>query len=82
MLDELKQNNKLIGLKQSTRALENDEIAKAFIARDCAPEIFNGLVLLCENKNVPVEYVESMAELGEICQIDVKAAVATILKSK
>jgi large subunit ribosomal protein L7A len=81
MIDELKSNSKLIGLKQSTRAIEEGQVSKAFAALDSAPEILKKLVILCENNGVEIEYVETMAQLGEVCEIDVGASIAVITKS-
>jgi len=81
MIEELKSNSKLIGLKQSTRAIEEGQVTKAFAALDSAPEILKKLVGLCEINGVEIEYVETMAELGEVCEIDVGASIAVITKS-
>ena len=35
---------------------------------------------LCEERHVPVTVVDSMQELGKLCQVDVKAASAAVLK--
>jgi len=81
MIGELKSNSRLIGLKQSTRAIEEGQAIKAFAALDTAPDILKKFVILCDDNGVAIEYVETMAQLGEICEIDVGASVAVITKS-
>jgi large subunit ribosomal protein L7A len=80
MLDDIKSHNKYIGLKQSLRAIEHDEVFTAYVANDSAPHIYNNVVSKCAKKGIPVEYVETMKELGDACNIDVGAAVVVLLK--
>ena len=80
MLDDLKSHNKYVGLKQSVRAIEQKKAKKAYIAEDCAPNIYNSVVGKCTLAEVPVEYVGTMNELGKACGIDVGAAVVVLLK--
>ena len=80
MLDDIKSHNKYIGLKQSLRAIEKDEVCAAYVANDCAPHIYNNVVGQCADKGIHVEYVETMKELGDACNIDVGAAVVVLLK--
>lgn len=79
MLDELRQVRKVVGLKQTVRAVEDGTAEKVFLARDASPDIYNKVVTLCSVNNVKVEYVDSMKQLGEVCRIDVSAAVAALL---
>ena len=80
MLSELSGEQKLVGIKQCTRAVEEGTAAIAFVARDVAPAISDPFVRLCSEKNIPVTEVSSKKELGELCGIDVKASVAVVLK--
>lgn len=80
-LEDLKATRlRKIGIKQSTRALIEDRAVKLFIARDVDPHVVRRIIALAEEKQVPVEYVETMAELGTACQIDVGAATAVVIK--
>ena len=79
MVEELKQSDKIVGLKQSVRAIESGVAKKVFLAKDCAPHIYSEILNNCNDK-VPVELVSTMSELGKACGIDVGAAVAVIKK--
>ncbi len=70
--------NKIVGTKQTIKALENGEVQKVYIARDADEKIVQPVISLCEAKNIELHYVESMQQLGKICGIKVKAAVAAI----
>ena len=76
MLTQLEQTAKVVGVKQTRRAL-NDGRAKALIlARDADPAITEPLAEMAEGKGVPVCWTERMRELGRACGISVGAAVA------
>lgn len=79
MLDKLKEaKQKVAGARQTMRALESSLALEVFIARDAEEKIINPVLRLCEQGNVPVQYVESMEQLGKACKIKVGAAVAAI----
>ncbi|MDO4744905.1 MAG: ribosomal L7Ae/L30e/S12e/Gadd45 family protein [Clostridia bacterium] len=80
MLDVLQKSKKVVGLKQVTRSVEDNTALKVFLAKDVSPNIYDKIVTLCSNHNVEVVYVDTMKQLGNICKIDVSAAVAAILK--
>lgn len=80
MLDNLKGSNKVVGVKQSAKALENGTAKLVYIAKDADPRVVNSIVELCRNSSVEIAYEESMKQLGKACGIEVGAAVACILK--
>lgn len=81
MLDGLQNEKKVIGIKQSTRAVEDGLARCAFIAADSADTVRLPFLSLCKSKGIEVIEVESMEQLGKACDIDVGSAVAVILKS-
>ncbi len=80
MIDELNTDRKVVGLKQTRRAVKEGTAAKVFVARDASAAIREELTALCGDKKVPVKLVTSMQELGESCGISVGAAAAAVLK--
>ena len=81
MLDESLKNGKVIvGIKQTSRALEKDEVANLFFAKDADERLLKPIFEMCRSKQVEIEEVPSMAELGKACGIKVGAAVAAVLK--
>ncbi len=79
MLEDLRTGSRLVGLKQSTRAVSEGKVKIAFVARDAQDAVKNPFVSLCEKQGVAVEWVDSMAHLGKVCGIDLGAAVAVLL---
>lgn len=79
-MDDLinKARHKVVGTKQTVKALENGEVQKVFIARDAEEKVIRPVVSLCEENNIELHYVDTMAQLGKMCGIKVKAATAAI----
>ncbi|MCK8061682.1 MULTISPECIES: ribosomal L7Ae/L30e/S12e/Gadd45 family protein [unclassified Fusibacter] len=78
---EIADFNKLrVGVKQTSRALKEHQVAVLIIASDAEQHVTRRIVELATNDAVKIEYVETMKELGRLCQIDVGAAVAVIIK--
>jgi large subunit ribosomal protein L7A len=78
MLSEVQSRGRLVGLKQSKRAIQEGKALKAFIAEDSAETIRQTVADLCEKHGVAVEYAASMKQLGEACGIDVGSSVVVI----
>ncbi|MGL4741872.1 MAG: ribosomal L7Ae/L30e/S12e/Gadd45 family protein [Sarcina sp.] len=72
--------NKVIGFKQSCKAIERDEGKILYIALDSNEKMITSIKEIAENHSVDIVYVDTMKKLGIMCDIDVKASVALILK--
>ena len=79
MLTELTAKDKVVGLKQTRRALAAGQAARVFLARDADPHITEPLEAICSLAGVPVEDSHTMAELGCACGIAVGTAACAIL---
>ena len=79
MLTQLEQGNKVAGVKQTRRALQEGRAKLLFLARDADPALTQPMALLAQEAGVPVEWAGSMRELGRACGIAVGAAVAAAL---
>lgn len=79
MLTELTAKDKVVGLKQTRRALAAGQAARVFLARDADPHITEPLETICNLAGVPVEGGHTMAELGSACGIAVGTAACAIL---
>lgn len=80
MLDESckKENNKVVGIKQTKRALEKGGVSYVYVARDADAGLLRPIVELCKFKGLEIKEVQTMSELGQICGIAVGAAVAAV----
>lgn len=79
MLSQLAAAAKVVGVKQSKKAIRDGKAARVLIALDAEQRVLRPICDLCREMNVPVEEVATMAELGDACSIDVGAAVVAVL---
>ncbi len=80
MAVNLNQNKRIVGIKQVKRALNSDKVQTVYIAKDAEQRVTSPVEILCKEKQIDIVYIDTMKELGEICNIDVNAAVAALLK--
>lgn len=79
-MDDLLKNArcKVVGTKQTLKALEKGEVLHLFVAKDAEERVVKPVIALCEMQSVEPFYVDTMLQLGKMCGIKVKAAVAAI----
>lgn len=80
MLSELAKAEKVVGLKQTKRAIADGTAQNVYIAEDAEMRLRLEISLLCESYNVPVTMVESMKALGGACGIKIGATTAALIK--
>jgi large subunit ribosomal protein L7A len=79
-LEALKNANRVIGIKQVTKAVNKGFVESVFLADDADERVLKPLEELCESKNIEVIKVSAMKDLGQACMIEVGAAAAAVLK--
>ena len=82
MITELASKAKVVGVKQSRKAITQGRAARVFLADDADPELMEPLAECAAAAGVPVERGHSMAELGQACRITVGASIVVLLKQK
>ena len=80
MLSKLSESSKVVGAKQTKRALTGGTAAAVYLAEDADPRVTEAIRELSEARGVPVHDVPSMKELGRVCGISVGAAVAALVQ--
>ena len=78
-LAELSRQKFVVGAKQLRKALKAGTACKVYLAENADPAVTEPLAALCQENNVSVFWVRSMAELGKVCGIDVGAAAAAVI---
>ncbi len=79
LLEELTQAQRVVGVKQTRRALNAGQVKKLFLATDADPALTGPLAELARSAGVPVEEASAMAQLGAVCGIAVGAACCAII---
>ncbi len=81
LLEELKwAPEKVVGQKQTLRAIKNGWARTVIVALDAEKSITAPVLKECRDRNIEVITAEDMVSLGKASGIKVKAAVAAILK--
>ena len=79
-LDALKTAGaKVVGVKQTARALQKKNASTVYIAVDAEERITAPIKAECEKQDVPCITVENMQALGKACGIHAGASAAAIL---
>lgn len=81
MISQLKTGKKVVGLKQTRKAVNGHTALCVFFAEDADPAVTDTLTALCQAQGVPCQAVPSMRELGQACGIKVGAAAAALIKA-
>ena len=71
---------KVVGTKQTLKALESGEAVMILLARDAEEKVTAPVAALAEENGIEIHYLESMSCLGKICGIKVNAATAAIIE--
>lgn len=81
MLEKLKNASKVVGTRRLLRAIEAGEIEEAYIARDADLYIVRQVRQACNAAGVRMVEVDTMAQLGQACGVEVKTASAGIRRA-
>ncbi len=79
MQDSLAGTHKVVGIKQTKKAIKEGIARKVYLAQNCDVIIRDAISDLCRQANVQLIEVKTMLELGKACDIQVGAACAAIL---
>ena len=72
---------KVIGLKQTLRAIQQYRIAHVYYATDLEDHILRKITAACQENGISLLPTKlNQEELGRFCQIEVGAAVVGIIK--
>ncbi len=83
MHEQLKRKQRSVaGLRQVMKGMEAGNLALVFLALDAPPRLQEQIRSAANERRLKVETVSSMEELGQLCRIDVKCAVAAIKKEE
>ncbi len=70
---------KVVGVKQTLRSLREAAVVTVFVAADAEARVLDPVLAACREAGLQPVCVETMAQLGQACGIDIGAACAAIL---
>lgn len=66
----------VIGAKQVKNAIVAGKALKVYVASDSETQVISPIVELSQKSGLPLFYINTRKELGEMCSIEVKASCA------
>ena len=81
MPGELASRDRVVGLKQTRRAVMQGAARAVYLASDADPRLTEPMEALCQAAGVAVVTDYTMAQLGRACSIAVGTAAAAALES-
>jgi large subunit ribosomal protein L7A len=80
-LDRIRLARKLtIGTNQTTKALQQSLVKQLYVAKDAEARVVGPVIAMAQEQGVPIEWVDTMKQLGKACGIEVGAATAAIIE--
>ncbi|RIO65094.1 50S ribosomal protein L7ae-like protein [Mammaliicoccus sciuri] len=70
----------VIGLKQTLKALNRDQVTSLIIAEDVEIHLMTRVLSQINQKHMPVSFINSKKALGEYVGINVSATIVALLK--
>ena len=82
MLRDLMSQEKVVGVKQSRRAIREGRAERVLLASNADPALTAPIEQLCREREIGMDGSFSMEELGRAAGIQVGAAVVTLLRRR
>lgn len=67
---------KYVGIKQVLKAVKDGEATKVYVGADAEEHVIAELIEICNESQIEVIKIETMAELGRMAGIDIGASAA------
>ena len=81
MILELASQEKVVGVKQSRKAIREGRVKRVYLACDADPAITTPVAEACQAAGIPVETDYTLSQLGQACRISVGASVVAVLSA-
>ena len=79
-IDALKnRRRRVVGMRETLKKIAQGTALSVYVAKNADTKVIHDVVTQSQARNIPVEYVDSIDELGRLCGIDVGAACAALL---
>lgn len=78
-MHDLQKGPRVVGTKQTLRVLENGTAKALYVAKNAQKQVTLRVIEIAESKNIPIVYIETMEELAQACDVEVKTATAALI---
>lgn len=70
---------RVVGLRETSKEIQRGSVSGVYVAQDADGRILAELKALCISRHISLDFVDTMAELGRLCGIDVGATCAAVI---
>ncbi len=79
-MNDLRSSKKrIVGFKQTLKAVNNKNAKKVYLANDADENLISSMIQACSQNGIEVINIYSMRELGDACGIEVGASTVALL---
>ncbi len=79
MVHRLHHGSKVVGTKQTLKALQSQYVTELYVAKDAEPELLEELIQIANDQQLSIVELPTMDELGKACEVEVKTATAALI---
>lgn len=72
---------RVVGRRETLKYIQRGMAAAVYVASDANRALLSEIEEHCRTHQIPITYVDSMKELGQLCGIEVKAVCAALTSS-
>lgn len=73
---------RVVGRRETVKHISRGDASVVYVARDANPAILSEVEGQCRTHQIPMNFVDTMRELGQLCGIDVGAACAAVIADR
>lgn len=73
---------RVVGRRETLKQIQRGTATVVYVARNADTAIVSEIENHCRTHQVPIMYVDSMGELGQLCGIEVGAACAAVMSGR
>lgn len=79
IMHRLSKEPKVIGTKQTLRALNNNNVKEIFVAKNAQKQVTLRVIEIAEKQGISIVFVDTMDQLAKACNVEVKTATAALI---
>jgi large subunit ribosomal protein L7A len=69
-------------MRETLKKIAHGTAFHVFVEKDAEPRVIEDIVAQSQTRNIPIDYVDTMEELGRLCGIEVRAACAALVPER
>ncbi|MDA8205834.1 MAG: ribosomal L7Ae/L30e/S12e/Gadd45 family protein [Thermaerobacter sp.] len=70
---------RVVGRRETVKHIQRGDASVVYVAGDADPAIRSEIQSLCRTYQIPMDSIDTMRELGQLCGIEVGAACAAVI---